>query len=165
MRIDNTMLPRKRYHPDKHFSIGIPLKHSHGLMCSEMIFIGGQADIDGDAKVSCPNDPVAQTKIAMQHLLAGLGADLYDCVKSNVFNVEPGNQEDWKAAASRRASYFGEPGPAATGLSLTRLPREGLMLRYDVIAMRGLDGERLPREAVWPTNHRIGLSNYPTATD
>ncbi|MGI9318683.1 MAG: RidA family protein, partial [bacterium] len=46
-----------------------------------------------------------------------------------------------------------EPGPAATGLSLTRLPRQDMMVRYDVIAMRGLDGSRLARQGVWPTGH------------
>jgi enamine deaminase RidA (YjgF/YER057c/UK114 family) len=288
------MLPRQRFHPDDHLSIGIQLNHSHGLKCGDMIFIGGQADIDATAKVTCPNDLQAQTRIAMtdictilgglgadagdlvkltafyvlaqeddenrildiiasfftdqqipgpaitlvpvethcfdglsieieaiamrgqngerlarsaawiadgcklpaafsqaikcrqmiftsgqiaedengnimargslpeqsrcvldklQRLLHGLGADLYDSVKANVFNVEPGQQEDWKAAALVRASHFREPGPVATGLSLKRMARDGLMLRYDVIAMRGEDGARLQREPAWPTGH------------
>lgn len=288
------MLPRKRFHPDGHLSIGIPLNHSHGIQCGEMIFIGGQADIDGNAVVTRPNEIVAQTEIAMDgvlavlegmnagpgdlvkltgfyvhggnpdealiartmaaklgalegpgpaltlvpietncfdglsieiegiamrghngdvlprssswipdgsvlpapfsqavrcgemlftsgqtamqpdgsiphpgslseqskitlnklnRLLAGLGADLHDAVKANVFNVEPGDQEDWKAAALIRASHYKEPGPAATGLSLPRLATEGLMVRNDVIAMRGTDGARLYREGVWPTGH------------
>jgi enamine deaminase RidA (YjgF/YER057c/UK114 family) len=288
------MLPRKRFHPEGHLSIGIPLTHSHGLRCGKMIFIGGQADIDGNAHVTRPNDIVAQTRIAMEgvktvlagmgaepsdlvkltgfyvlgetpdeglilatiaealgplsgpgpavtlvpietncfdglsieiegiamrgengeklgrsaawipdggaltppfsqavrvgqmifasgqtaedesgamrepgrlarqsrvvldklgRLLAGLGADLNDAVKANVFNVEPGDQEEWKEAALIRASHYREPGPAATGLSLTRLPRPDAMVRYDVIAMRGEDGARLHREGVWPTGH------------
>lgn len=288
------MLPRQRFHPDDHLSIGIPLKHSHGLRCGEMLFIGGQADIDANAKVTRPNDLAAQTGIAMdgvlrilegmdaapgdlmkltafyvmgdkpdeqaileimaaklgtlrepgpaitlvpivsncfdglsieiegiamrgqngerlqrssswipdgvrlpaafsqavrcgqmiftsgqtaetetgavlepgslsaqsrivldklRRLLAGFGADLFDAVKSNVFNVEPGDQEEWKASALIRASHFREPGPAATGMSLTRLPHPDAMVRYDVIAMRGDDGARLHREGVWPDDH------------
>ena len=288
------MLPRRRFHPEAHLSIGIPLNHSHGLACGEMIFIGGQADISGEARVSRPNDIVAQTEIAMagvvkvlagmaaepgdlvkltafyvlgdapdegvilqtmaamlgdlpgpgpavtlvpietncfrglsieieamamrgqngerlarsaawipdaapqpsafsqalrvgqmiftsgqtaqdadgevlspgsltaqshlvlgknNRLLAGLGADLNDAVKANAFNVEPGDQEDWKAAALVRAGHYREPGPVATGLSLTRLPQDGAMVRYDVIAMRGLDGRRLHRETAWPSGH------------
>jgi len=288
------MLPRRRFHPDDHLSIGIPLKHSHALACGDMIFVGGQADIDGHAKVTRPNDLVAQTRLAMEgvvsvlagmgadagdlvkltgfyvlhepddeqtiletvadvlgdlrrpgpaitlipietncfdglsieiegiamrgqngerldrsaswipdaaalpsvfsqavrcgqmiftsgqtaedargtiahpgslvaqsrtvlekqaRLLAGLGADLHDAVKANAFNVEPGDQEDWKEAALVRASFFSEPGPAATGISLPRLPQKSAMVRYDVIAMRGLDGRRLDRHAVWPTGH------------
>lgn len=288
------MLPRRRFHPDDHLSIGLPLKVSHGLGCGEMIFIGGQADIDGKAIVTRPNNLPVQTRIAMagllkiaaglgaepgdlvkltafyvagndtdeqiilatmaellgelgapgpaitlvpleshcfaglsieiegiamrgqngerlaraaswipdgtvlppvfsqalrcgemiftsgqsaqdqsgkvlqpgslaaqshvvldklNRLLKGLGADLHDAVKTNVFNVEPGDQEDWKAAALVRASYYREPGPAATGLSLPRLPQAGAMMRNDVIAMRGRDGVRLQREGVWPTGH------------
>ena len=288
------MLPRRRFHPGDHLSIGIPLNHSHGLACGEMIFIGGQADIDAHATVTRPNDIVAQTRIAMDgvmkvlagtgadpgdlmkltgfyvlgddpeeqtiletiastlgdlrrpgpaitlvpiesncfdglsieieaiamrgqngerldrasswipdgavlpsffsqavrcgrmiftsgqtaedalgtithpgslveqsrlvlekqnRLLAGLGADLHDAVKANAFNVEPGDQEQWKEAALVRAGFYSEPGPAATGLSLTRLPQASAMVRYDVIAMRGEDGARLHREAVWPTGH------------
>lgn len=288
------MLPRQRFHPKDHLSIGVDLKHSHGLRCGELIFIGGQADIDANAKVTRPNDLVEQTRIAMDgvltvlkgmaadagdlvkltafyilktdtdeqvlletmaaslgelpgpgpavtlvplvtncfdgltveiegvamrgqngerlartsswiadgaqlphpfsqalrvgqmiftsgqtaenesgaivspgslavqsqvvldkldRLLAGLGADLFDAVKSNVFNVEPGDQEEWKTSALIRASRFREPGPVATGLSLERLPRDGVMVRYDVIAMRALDGTRLHREGCWPTGH------------
>ena len=290
------MLPRKRYHPEDHLSIGVPLNHSHGLRCGEMLFVGGQADINGQCEVTQPNKISAQTEIAMadlfkvlrglnaeasdlvkitgfyvigcvdnevsiletmatalrsagveslgptvtlvpietncfdglsieiegiamrghnneklsrtvswiadgsklpspfsqavrcnemiftsgqtaedekdqiQHhgslsqqshvtldklnrLLKGLGADLHDAVKANVFNVEPGEQEEWKDAALIRAGYFTEPGPAATGLSLTRLPREGMMVRYDIIAMRHRDGRRMNREGVWPTGH------------
>ncbi len=288
------MLPRRKYHPEDHLSIGVALNHSHGLACGEMIFIGGQADIDADSRVSCPGDLEKQTRIAMadlcrvleglgadagdlvkitafyilgadsdedrllqiiaeyleplqgpgptitlvpiethcfegltieieaiamrgqngerlarsaawiadaarlppafsqalrcgqmiltsgqcaedaaneiqspgelvaqsyivldklKRLLHGLGADLFDAVKANVFNVEPGQQEIWKAAALARAAHYREPGPAATGLSLRRLARDGLMLRYDVIAMRGEDGARLPREPAWPSGH------------
>ncbi len=288
------MLPRRRFHPDDHLSIGVPLNHSHGLACGDMIFIGGQADIGPDAKVSRPNDLPAQTQIAMQGmervlaglgatladlvkmtafyvqpgdvdeaellkqmaqffgeaagpgpavtlvpietncfdglsieiegiamrgqngevlprtaawiphgsilppafsqalrcgdmiftsgqtaegqsgeithpgrlveqsgsvldklaaLLAGLGADLKDAVKANVFNVEPGEMESWKEAALLRASYYREPGPAATGISIPRLAKPGLMVRSDVIAMRAADGRRLHRQAVWPSGH------------
>ena len=296
------MLPRQKFHPDDHLSIGIPLNHSHGIKCGEMIFIGGQADIDAAARVTCPDDLEKQTGIAMtavckvlaglgadsgdlvkltafyildqaedenrildiiasffadqqtpgpaitlvpieshcfnglsieieaiamrgqngerlartaawipdgcrmpagfsqalkcrqmiftsgqtaeyatgaihedgnlpeqsryvldklQRLLHGLGADLNDSVKANVFNVEPGKQEDWKAAALVRASHFREPGPAATGLSLRRMAKDGLMLRYDVIAMRGEDGARLLREPAWPTGHWDGPVHLP----
>ena len=288
------MLPRRTFHPEGHLDIGIPLNHNHAVRCGEMIFVGGQADISGDATVTCPGDLAAQTRIAVadiltvlegvgadagdlvkltafyvmgedpdeaallrliseglgelpgpgpavtlvplesncftgltieieaiamrgqngerlartaawipdgpplprplsqavrcgqmlftsgqtaedadgevldpgslaaqshvvldknQRLLRALGADLGDAVKANVFNVEPGEQEEWKEAALIRAGYYTEPGPAATGLSLTRLPNRDAMVRYDVIAMRGTDGARLQREGVWPTGH------------
>ena len=121
-----------------------------------MIFTSGQTALNQHHEVEFPNRLVDQSKVVLSkltRLLNGLGADLKDAVKTNVFNVEPGDKEDWKAAASMRASFFQEPGPAATGLSLTRLETEGLMIRNDVIAMRGRDGSRLPRKGVWPTGH------------
>ena len=89
----------------------------------------------------------------IDRLLRQLGTDLQDTVKTNVWNVEPGKAEDWRAPALARAGYFREPGPTATGISLPTLWPEGAMLRNDVIAMRGLGGERMPRTHVWPTGH------------
>ncbi|MEM7227087.1 MAG: RidA family protein [Pseudomonadota bacterium] len=288
------MLPRRRFHPEDHFSIGIPLNHSHGLACGDMIFVGGQVDLNPEAEVTTPGDLKAQTRIAMEgiaRVLDGLGADLFDlvklsafyvtdgtvverdllqeiarhlpsgatpgpaitlvplealafpgmeieieaiamrdqnggrlpraaawipdgaplppafsqalrcgqllfasgqsalddidriaepgrlvaqsgivlskldrllhqlggdlqdAVKANVFNVEPGHKEEWKEAALVRAGFYREPGPTATGISLPRLSPEGLMVRTDVIAMRGLDGARLQRSHAWPSGH------------
>ncbi len=288
------MLPRRRYHPQDHFSIGVPIRHSHGLACGEMLFVGGQVDLDDDIRPTRPGDLDAQTRICMEgvdrvlkglnaemsdlvslrafyvlgdhdvdecqildamaatipsdgrpgptvslvpldglvyedmlieiegiamrghngerlartaawipdgatlpaafsqglrcgemiftsaqtalagdgiafphklvdqsrvtlgkldRLLRQLGADLHDAVKANVFNVEPGVMEDWKEAALVRAGFYKEPGPAATGISVRRLAQDGLMVRSDVFAMRGLDGSRLPRRGVWPTDH------------
>ena len=63
------MLPRRRFHPQEHLSIGISLTHSHGLGCGQMIFIGGQADINAEARVTQPDNLQAQTRIAMQGVL------------------------------------------------------------------------------------------------
>lgn len=134
----------------------LPAAFSQALRCGQMLFTSGQSAADAGGEILAAGDLPAQSRIVLdklQRLLQGLGADLYDAVKSNVFNVEPGEQEVWKEAALVRASHFREPGPAATGLSLPRLPRDGLMLRYDVIAMRAEDGARLPRETAWPTGH------------
>jgi hypothetical protein len=86
-------------------------------------------------------------------LLGQLGASINDTVKTNLFNVEPGNTEDWAAPALARGSYYTEPGPAATGLSLKTMRPEGVMIINDVIAMRATNGERLVRSHVWPDNH------------
>jgi len=82
------MLPRRRFHPDDHLSIGIRLNHSHGLSCGDLIFIGGQADISGNAEVTYPNDLAAQTDIAMDGVLTvleGFRADAADLVKLTAF--------------------------------------------------------------------------------
>ena len=121
-----------------------------------MLFTSGQSAEEENGAIPAAGNLVEQSYIVLdklQRLLQGLGADLFDAVKANVFNVEPGQQEEWKAAALVRAAHYREPGPAATGLSLPRMQKDGSMLRYDVIAMRGEDGARLPRETAWPSGH------------
>jgi len=134
----------------------LPSVFSQGVRCGEMIFTSGQTSEDSDGVVSEPGNIVQQGKIVLNKLdriLKGLGADLADAVKTNVFNVEAGEMEGWKEAALSRASFFPEPGPVATGLSLTRMANPELMVRNDVIAMRNIDGSRIERQAVWPTDH------------
>ena len=134
----------------------LPPAFSQAVRCGQMIFTSGQTAEDENGEMQSPGSLVGQSRLVLeklQRLLQGLGADLNDAVKANAFNVEPGDQEEWKEAALVRASFYREPGPAATGLSLTRLPVPDAMVRYDVIAMRGVDGARLPREGVWPTGH------------
>ncbi|RZV45742.1 MAG: RidA family protein [Sphingomonadaceae bacterium] len=136
--------------------VRLPAAFSQAIRCGQMLFTSGHTAEDGAGALLAAGDLPAQSRIVLdklQRLLQGRGADLFDAVKSNVFNVEPGEQEVWKEAALVRASHFREPGPAATGLSLPCLPRDGMMLRYDVIAMRGEDGARLPRATSWPTGH------------
>ena len=134
----------------------LPPPFSQALRCGEMIFSSGVTAVDGADRLAAPGDLLAQSRLVLPKidgLFRQLGADLWDAVKTNVFNVEPGTQEDWAAPALVRAAHFREPGPAATGISLPRLWPEGAMVLNDVIAMRGLDSARLPRRAVWPSGH------------
>ena len=104
------MLPRRRFHPDEHLSIGIALNHSHAIACGDMIFIGGQADIDAAAQVSRPDDLVAQTRIAMEKLCAvlnGLDADHADLVKLSAFYL-PDDATDEAELLDIIGSFLGD---------------------------------------------------------
>ena len=134
----------------------LPPPFVQALRCDEMVFTSGITAVEGDGNVGEPGSLTGQSRIVLpriDRLLRQLGADLDDTVKTNVWNVEPGTAEDWRAPALARAGHFREPGPAATGISLPRLWPEGVMLRNDVIAMRGVDGARMARSHVWPTGH------------
>jgi len=134
----------------------LPPPFSNALRCGEMLFTSGITAVDGTGHLHQPGDLTAQSRLVLPKLdglLNQLGGDLNDVVKTNVFNVEPGTAEDWRSPALTRAGYYREPGPAATGICLQRLWPSGVMLRNDVIAMRGGDGSRLPRSHVWPTGH------------
>ncbi len=134
----------------------LPPPFSQALRCGEMLFSSGASALDGDGRPLAAGDLAAQSRLVLPRidaLFSQLGADLWDAVKTNVFNVEPGTQEDWARPALIRAANFREPGPAATGISLPRLWPDGVMVRNDVIAMRGTDGARLPRRHAWPSGH------------
>jgi enamine deaminase RidA (YjgF/YER057c/UK114 family) len=86
-------------------------------------------------------------------LLRDLGAEFNDAVKINRYYVAGGTAREWEGAALACASFFDEPGPAATGIPIPALYRPGLMASLEVTAMRAEDGSRLPREHVWPEGH------------
>ncbi len=134
---------------------GPPAPFSHALRVGEMCFTSG-VTAQSPGFIEAPADLTGQSHIVLRRLdalLRQLGADINDTVKTNLFNVEPGNTQDWAAPALARGSYYTEPGPAATGLSLKTLRPEGMMIINDVIAMRATNGERLARQHVWPDNH------------
>jgi enamine deaminase RidA (YjgF/YER057c/UK114 family) len=116
--------------PEGHWDWPIKLPYKHGVKAGNMIFVGGQVALDEQGNVLHPGDIVRQTEIAMENIrrvLAEFGATLDDVVK--------GTKEEWEVAAKIRASYFKEPGPAATGIPLPTLAYEGMMTEIEVIAM------------------------------
>ena len=126
--------------PEGHWDWPIKLPYKHGVKHGNMIFVGGQVALGQQGNVLHPGDIVAQTRIAMENVkavLAGFGATLDDVVKVNIFYVGTGTKENWETAARVRASYFKDPGPAATGIPVPFLAYEGMMTEIEVIAMAG----------------------------
>ena len=84
-------------------------------------------------------DLPAQVRVAdeenIKAVLAEFGATMQDVVKINRWYVADGTVEGWQTAAEIMASYFTEPGPAATGIPLPALAYAGLMVEIEVIAM------------------------------
>lgn len=134
----------------------LPPPFVHAVRVGEMIFTSGITAEDRNGKIRSKDSLLQQSLIVLPRLdglLRQLGADLQDTVKTMLFNAEPGKKVDWREPALARARHYREPGPAATGISVPRLNPDGIMLTNDVIAMRGVDGARLPRQHVWPANH------------
>lgn len=129
----------------------------HGVRCGEMIFTGAQRALDADGRPMAPGDIVAQSRIVMENLgkvLGAFGATHDDGVKFNIYYAgKGGSKEEWKESAVIRASYFTEPGPAATGIPVPRIHPAGARIEMELMAMLGADGKRLPREHVWPEGH------------
>ncbi len=134
----------------------LPAPLSHSLRCGEMVFVGGQTALQADGTIANAGDLVGQSRALMDRigrLLTDLGAGFNDAVKINRYYVAGGTAQQWEGAALACASYFDEPGPAATGIPIPFLYRDGLMASLEVTAMLRPDGTSAPREHVWPEGH------------
>ena len=81
----------------------LPPAFSQALRCGQMVFASGQSALDDIDRIAEPGE-LASNRAGLvlgklDRLLRQLGADLQDAVKANVFNVEPGQKEEWKEAA------------------------------------------------------------------
>lgn len=133
----------------------LPAPFSHALRCGRMLFVGGQTALDADGVVEA-GDLVAQSRLVAARigaLLSDLGADYNDVVKVNRYYVAGGTAAEWEGSALAVASYFAEPGPAATGIPIPALFRDGLMISVEVTALLGEDGDPRPRQHAWPDGH------------
>ncbi len=125
----------------------LPPPFSHGVRCREHIWTSAQGGRATDGSLQYPQDLVAQTAVAMEHVaqvLAALGADLDDTVKLGTWYRGDGTRATWEPAARQRVSYFTAPGPTVSALPTPSLPH-GDMIRVDAWAMRGINGRRLAR--------------------
>jgi enamine deaminase RidA (YjgF/YER057c/UK114 family) len=125
----------------------LPPPFSHGVRCREHIWTSAQGSRMTDGRLQYPQDLVAQTAVAMEHVvqvLAALGADLDDTVKLGTWYRGGGTRATWEPAARQQASYFAAPGPTVSALPTPSLPH-GDMIRVDAWAMRGADERRLVR--------------------
>lgn len=151
---DGRRLPRRPFYLQDMPSL--PQGFSHVIHCGDMIFTGDISALTPVGQPANPGDITAQTRVMMERLSRALsvaGADMRDTLKLNVFYVSDGTAEDWAASARIRAGYFQDPGPAATGIPVTRFAQGGLMTKIAATAMRGPDGEDLEKSYAWPEGH------------
>jgi enamine deaminase RidA (YjgF/YER057c/UK114 family) len=142
---DGERLPRTTANPPA--LVPLPPPFSHGVRCGEHLWTSAQGSRTADGSLQYPQDLVAQTDVAMEHMaqvLAALGAGLDDTVKLGTWYRGDGTRTTWEPAARQRVSYFTAPGPTVSVLPTPSLP-PGDMTRVDTWAMRGADGHRLAR--------------------
>ena len=143
--MDGEQLPRTTTNPPALPPLQPPF--SHGVRCGEHIWTSAQGSRTTAGSLQYPQDLVAQTAVAMEHVaqvLAALGADLDDTVKLGTWYRGDGRRATWEPAARQRASYFTAPGPTVSALPTPSLP-PGDMTRVDAWAMRDVNGRRLAR--------------------
>jgi len=142
----------KRSHswPAGHWDWPIHVSHKHGLRCGDMIFVGGQVDLDSSGRVLHAGDLAAQTAAVMRNMAAVLAefhADLGDLVKLIAFYQNDGSVSEDRFLADVARHLPAGTGPVITAVPVPALAYPGMIVEIEAIAMRGADGRKLPRTA------------------
>ncbi|WP_317055202.1 RidA family protein [Roseovarius rhodophyticola] len=133
--------PQGFYHPGGSLAQGVKCKH--------MIYVGEQVARAPGGEVLHPGDLSAQCAAILDQLetvLADLNAELADVVRLNIFYDVRASQDDWAACQTLLKSRFGAAAPALTAIPLPRLYPEGKQISLSAWAMRGEDGDALPKQ-------------------
>ena len=54
--------------PENHWTRQVDIPYRMGLACDDLIFLCGQADLEGEGMVCNPDDLIAQSKSAIHHI-------------------------------------------------------------------------------------------------
>ena len=153
---------RSANNPEYRRGKNLPALHphySHAILCNDLIFTSDISAISADGGLAENSDVVEQTQIMMdqvENTLAMFDKKTADVLKLNVFYLGDGSAENWARPAEIRAAYFEDPGPAATGISVSRFAKPGLKTKIAVTAA-AKDSNPIGANATvqysWPENH------------
>ena len=138
--IDGSHLPRQAVRPPDHWDWPIPVNFQQGVKCGNVIFVGGQVDLDLKGKSLHPGDLERQTRACMDAIrtvLKSYGADMDHVVKVNAFYRGGASAETLKRNLAIRSSCFSEPGPTTTGIPLADIAVAGLEIEVEAYAIVG----------------------------
>jgi enamine deaminase RidA (YjgF/YER057c/UK114 family) len=133
---------------------GFSVNNSQGLRCGPFLFVSGQVDLDAEARMVHPGDLEAQASAVVGHVKSVLeagGAEADDLVKMTAYYVSDGSVDE-ASLLGQLAAALGPlrgPGPAITLVPLESLAYPGMEIEIEAMAMRDLNGPRLPRAAAW----------------
>lgn len=133
-----------------------PFDFPHVIRCGELVFTGDITGLEVACEGTDEKNLSQQTSAMMDNLqaaLAAAGCEMQDVVKLNVFYQGDGTAENWEQPAQIRASYFNDPGPAATGLAVNTFAQPGLVTKIFCTAMRSTDDKPMQKTYSWPEGH------------
>src|SRR5262245_36972573 len=145
------MVSARRLSPKAHWSWPEPATFSPGVSSGDMIFVGGQVDLDAQGRVRHPDDFLAQEEAAFraaEAVLAEAGGTLDDVVKLTLFYVPQPDMSELQLT-SRLRRRFGVIPPVFTAIPVPFLCNPGLLLAVEMVAMRQGTG-RMVRHAINP---------------
>ncbi|SMC13698.1 hypothetical protein ROA7745_03555 [Roseovarius aestuarii] len=139
---------RKRHSwPEGHWNWPVRLTHQHGVRAGQMIFTGGQVDLDADGNVRNPGNIYQQCDAAMAYLadvLKDLDAGLEDLVRLVVYFV--GDAETESCLLKQLADILDDRArPVVNLIALPELCYPQMMIEIEGVAMRTEDGRTVPR--------------------
>ncbi|MFB7455937.1 Rid family hydrolase [Streptomyces sp. NPDC056188] len=120
---------------------------SDGVRCGQMVWVGGRLALAEDGTAEHPGDLAAQTRSALDgagRVLRDLDCEPADLVKLLCFYVDDGGGEQ-RFLDLVAAALPGGTRPAVTAVPVPWLPVPGAVVAVEGYAMRGVDGEPLPR--------------------
>lgn len=126
--------------PKDHWNWTEKLPYKHGVRFGNLIHLGGQVALTPTAAVLHPDDMVNQTRIAMRNIesvLAEFDATLNDVVKVTTFYQGSASADALHENLLIRSSSYTKPGPATSGIPVTHLVYQSMVIEIEVIAMLG----------------------------
>ena len=124
--------------PENHWDWTEKLPYKHGNRFGNLIHLGGQVALDQNAQVLHPDDMVKQTRIAMRNIesvLAEFGATLDDVVKVTTFYQGSASAEALHENLLIRSASYTKPGPTTSGIPVTTLVYQSMVIEIEVIAI------------------------------
>jgi enamine deaminase RidA (YjgF/YER057c/UK114 family) len=107
---------------------------SPAIRAGNLLFISGTTASDETGAIVAPGDIAGQTRHIFEklgRLLAAAGASFDDVVETTEYIT---TTENYRATAAIRREFFRPPYPAATGVIVAGLLREGALIEISAIA-------------------------------
>ena len=124
--------------PKNHWNWTEKLPYKHGNRFGRLIHLGGQVALNQNAEVLHPDDMVSQTRIAMRNIesvLKEFGATLDNVVKVTTFYQGSASAEALHENLLIRSASYTKPGPATSGIPVTNLVYQSMVIEIEVIAI------------------------------
>lgn len=141
-------MKRQYSFPKGHWDWPVKLTHHHAVRAGNLVFTGGQVDLDpqgnvrhiGDLETQCRN-----SMAYMERLFSDLGVDFSDLVRLIVYYV--GNAADEERLLALLAEIIGpDVRPVVSMINMPELCYPDMLTEIEGVAMRAPNGDRIPRQ-------------------
>jgi len=112
-----------------------PFRLAQGYRVGDLLFISGQAAVDGEGRIVAPGNFNAQAKQAFENLDRALragGSSLRNVVKVTIFLTD---MSYFDRIVELRGQYFSPPYPADTIVQVSSLYSKDAMIEIEAVAV------------------------------